>query len=83
MIASVNCPACLSPPPTEAAGSDAPSRMELIKFAFSVGYNQVRLSSNKVLQASHRLYESMGFQPISPWDLVGETHSRYFVLRIK
>ena len=47
---------------------------ELIKFALSVGYNQVRLSSNNVLAASHRLYESMGFQSTSPWDPGGETH---------
>jgi putative acetyltransferase len=55
---------------------------ELIKFALSAGYDQVRLSSNKVLAASHRLYESMGFQATSPWDPGGETHSRYFALRI-
>lgn len=55
---------------------------QLIKFALSAGYNQVRLSSNKVLVASHRLYESMGFQSTSPWDPAGETHSRYFTLRI-
>ena len=55
---------------------------ELIEFALSAGYNQVRLSSNKVLVASHRLYESMGFQATSPWDPGGETHSRYFALRI-
>jgi putative acetyltransferase len=54
----------------------------LINFALCAGYDQVRLSSNKILAASHRLYESMGFQSTLPWDPGGETHSRYFVLRI-
>jgi putative acetyltransferase len=55
---------------------------KLIKFSLSTGYNHVRLSSNQVLAASHRLYESMGFQSTPPWDRGGETHSRYFALRI-
>jgi CheY-like chemotaxis protein len=55
---------------------------KLIKFALSAGYNRVRLSSNKVLAASHRLYESMGFQSASPWELGGETYSRYFALQL-
>jgi GNAT superfamily N-acetyltransferase len=55
---------------------------ELIKFALSVGYDQVRLSSNNAFEASHRLYESMGFQSTSPWDAGGETHSRYYLLQI-
>jgi len=54
----------------------------LIKFALSAGYDQVRLSSNNTLAASHRLYESMGFQSTLPWDPGGETHSRYYALRI-
>jgi len=54
----------------------------LIKFALGAGYDQVRLSSNKILVASHRLYESLGFRSTLPWDPDGETHSRYFVLRI-
>jgi GNAT superfamily N-acetyltransferase len=55
---------------------------ELIKFSRSAGYDRVRLSSNNALEASHRLYESMGFQSTSPWDPEGETHSRYYVLGI-
>jgi GNAT superfamily N-acetyltransferase len=55
---------------------------ELIKFALGSGYDQVRLSSNYILTASHRLYERLGFQSTLPWDPDGETHSRYFVLRI-
>jgi GNAT superfamily N-acetyltransferase len=55
---------------------------ELIKFSFRAGYDQVRLSSNNGLAASHRLYEGMGFQSSSPWEPGGETHSRYYVLRI-
>jgi GNAT superfamily N-acetyltransferase len=55
---------------------------ELIKFALSAGYDQVRLSSNRILAASHSLYESMGFQSTAPWEPGGETHSRYFALRI-
>jgi GNAT superfamily N-acetyltransferase len=56
---------------------------QLIEFALDAGYDRVRLSSNKALAASHRLYESMGFRPTSPWDLEGDTHSRYFVLQMK
>jgi GNAT superfamily N-acetyltransferase len=55
---------------------------ELVNFALGAGYEQVRLSSNNALAASHRLYERMGFQPTSPWDSGGETHSRYYVLPI-
>jgi GNAT superfamily N-acetyltransferase len=55
---------------------------ELIKFALGAGYGQVRLSSNNALAASHRLYESLGFQSTPPWEPGGETHSRYYVLRI-
>jgi GNAT superfamily N-acetyltransferase len=55
---------------------------ELIKFALGAGYDQVRLSSNNALAASHGLYESMGFQPTPPWEPGGEAHSRYYVLRI-
>ena len=55
---------------------------ELIKFALSAGYDQVRLSSNNALEASHRLYESLGFQSTSPWEPDGETHSRYYALRL-
>ncbi|HXO67555.1 MAG TPA: GNAT family N-acetyltransferase [Bradyrhizobium sp.] len=55
---------------------------ELIKFARSAGYDQVYLSSNNALAASHRLYESMGFQSTPPWEPGGETHSRYYALRI-
>jgi GNAT superfamily N-acetyltransferase len=55
---------------------------ELIKFAISTGYDLVRLSSNNALAASHRLYENMGFQPASPWEPGGESHSRYYALRI-
>lgn len=55
---------------------------QLIEFARGVGYDRVRLSSNKALAASHRLYESMGFQATSPWDPEGDAHSRYFVLRM-
>jgi GNAT superfamily N-acetyltransferase len=55
---------------------------ELINFALGTGYCQVRLSSNNALAASHRLYESMGFQSTPPWEPGGEAHSRYYVLRI-
>jgi GNAT superfamily N-acetyltransferase len=55
---------------------------ELIRFALSAGYDQVRLSSNNALAASHRFYESLGFQPTPPREPAGETHSRYYVLRI-
>jgi ribosomal protein S18 acetylase RimI-like enzyme len=55
---------------------------ELIRFAVGAGYDRVRLSSNNVLAASHRLYESMGFQSTSPWEPGGGTHSRYYVLRL-
>jgi putative acetyltransferase len=55
---------------------------ELIKFAPSAGYDEVRLSSNNLLAASHRLYESIGFRSTPPWEPGGETRSRYYVLRL-
>jgi GNAT superfamily N-acetyltransferase len=55
---------------------------EMIKFARGAGYDQVRLSSNNALAASHRLYESMGFQLTTPWEPGGDAHSRYYALRI-
>ncbi len=55
---------------------------ELIKFALGAGYDLVRLSSNNALAASHRLYESIGFQSTPPWESGGEAHSRYYALRI-
>lgn len=55
---------------------------ELIKFALAAGYDQIRLSSNNVLAASHRLYESIGFRSASPWEPGGAAHSRYYLLRI-
>jgi GNAT superfamily N-acetyltransferase len=55
---------------------------ELIRFARIAGYDRIRLSSNKSLLASHRLYESLGFQPALSWDLGGEIYSRYYTLRI-
>lgn len=54
----------------------------LISFARGAGYDRIRLASNNALTASHRLYEKLGFQPASPWDLGGETYSRYYALRI-
>jgi GNAT superfamily N-acetyltransferase len=53
---------------------------ELTGFARRAGYDLVRLSSNKALVASHRLYERMGFQAASPWEPGGEAWSRYYVL---
>lgn len=55
---------------------------ELLKFAVKAGYSHMRLSSNKVLTASHRLYERMGFQVTSPWEPGGEEHSCYYILRL-
>ncbi|MGZ5877311.1 MAG: GNAT family N-acetyltransferase [Bradyrhizobium sp.] len=55
---------------------------ELIRFARMAGYDRIRLSSNNALVASHRLYERLGFQPVPPWEPGGESHSRYYVLRI-
>ncbi|MGJ4940466.1 GNAT family N-acetyltransferase [Bradyrhizobium sp. HKCCYLS1011] len=54
----------------------------LISFARSAGYDRIRLSSNSALTVSHRLYESMGFQPAAPWDPGGETYSRYYALQL-
>jgi GNAT superfamily N-acetyltransferase len=53
---------------------------ELIGFARRAGYDRIRLSSNHALAASHRLYESVGFQPVPAWDTGGEAHSRYYAL---
>jgi GNAT superfamily N-acetyltransferase len=55
---------------------------ELITFARSAGYDRILLSSNNALTASHRLYERLGFQPTSPWDVGGEAYSRYYALWI-
>lgn len=55
---------------------------ELIGFSRMAGYDRIRLSSNKSLLASHRLYERLGFQPAPAWEPDGETHSRYYTLRI-
>ena len=55
---------------------------ELIGFARMAGYDRIRLSSNNSLTASHRLYESLGFQPAPSWDPGGETYSRYYALRV-
>jgi ribosomal protein S18 acetylase RimI-like enzyme len=55
---------------------------ELIKFALEAGYDQIRLSSNNALTASHRLYENIGFRSTSSWEPGGEIHSRYYLLRI-
>ncbi len=55
---------------------------DLIGFARSAGYDRISLSSNNALAASHRLYESLGFQPALPWEQGGETHSCYYVLRL-
>jgi GNAT superfamily N-acetyltransferase len=49
---------------------------ELIGFARLAGYERIRLASNNALVASHRLYESLGFQPAPCWDPGGET--RYY-----
>jgi GNAT superfamily N-acetyltransferase len=40
----------------------------LIRFAAQSGYETMRLSTNKALYASHRLYESLGFKPTASWD---------------
>jgi ribosomal protein S18 acetylase RimI-like enzyme len=55
---------------------------ELTRFARGAGYDRIRLSSNNALAASHRLYERLGFQHVSPWEPGGEAHSRYFALSI-
>lgn len=55
---------------------------ELIRFARAAGYDRIRLSSNNSLAASHRLCESLGFQPVPPWESGGERYSRYYALRI-
>ena len=54
----------------------------LVSFAGNAGYDRIRLSSNNALTASHRLYETMGFERTASWDPGGEAHSRYYVLRI-
>ena len=54
----------------------------LIRFARTAGYQSIRLSSNKMLAVSHRLYERLGFRATSPWEPDGETHSLYYRLEI-
>lgn len=55
---------------------------QLIGFSRLTEYGSIRLSSNVALQASHRLYERLGFRPAPPWEAGGETHSRYYCLRL-
>jgi len=55
---------------------------ELIRFARMAGYDRIRLSSNNSLVASHRLYETLGFHPVPPWERDGEKYSRYYAIQI-
>ncbi len=40
----------------------------LLSFARQAGYQRVRLATNRRLNASHRLYEQLGFYAIPPYD---------------
>ena len=51
---------------------------ELLTLAQRAGYLQVRLTSNKALLASHRLYESFGFTIASPWDQAAERYVYFY-----
>ncbi len=55
---------------------------ELLAFAQSAGYSEVRLASNKALLASHRLYESAGFSIATPWDLAAERYAYFYARRL-
>jgi GNAT superfamily N-acetyltransferase len=55
---------------------------ELLAFAKSAGYSEVRLTSNKALLASHRLYESAGFSLAAPWDLAAERYAYFYARRL-
>ena len=52
---------------------------DLLGWARQRGYHRVRLTSNKRLLASHRLYAKLGFAVLRPWEPDGEAHSLYFV----
>jgi GNAT superfamily N-acetyltransferase len=55
---------------------------ELLAFAEGAGYSQVRLTSNKALLASHRLYESFGFSIAAPWDSAAERYAYFYARRL-
>jgi putative acetyltransferase len=52
---------------------------DLLGWARQRGYHRVRLTSNKRLLASHRLYAKLGFAVVRPWEPDGDAHSLYFV----
>jgi GNAT superfamily N-acetyltransferase len=52
---------------------------ELLAWARKCGYHRVRLTSNKRLLASHRVYAKLGFQLVRSWDPDGDAHSLYFM----
>lgn len=51
---------------------------ELVRFARAAGYRHMRLSSNKALVASHRLYTAMGFRAAASWDHEAAEHVLFF-----
>ena len=55
---------------------------DLVAFAQSTGYSEVRLTSNKALLASHRLYESAGFSIAAPWDASAERYAYFYARRL-
>lgn len=54
----------------------------LIDFAREAGYASVRLGSNKRLEASHRLYESLGFRKIPAYEAGGDRYAYYMELTL-
>lgn len=51
---------------------------KLLAFASEAGYTTVRLSTNKALAASHRLYESAGFVLVGSWDCEAEDYVHFY-----
>lgn len=52
---------------------------ELLVFASKAGYRSIRLTTNKALTASHRLYESAGFALAESWDTEAEGYVHFYV----
>ena len=54
----------------------------LLDFARAKNFRSVRLSSNRQLTASHRLYHSLGFRRCANWAAVDDGYSVYMQLEL-
>jgi L-amino acid N-acyltransferase YncA len=54
----------------------------LLDFARAKNFRSVRLSSNRQLTASHRLYHSLGFRRCANWAAVDDGYSVHMQLEL-